>query len=171
MLNVTVNKEILGQENLMNIMAQTGATIVSQEGDDIVLGVNPEQKENFVKLYDDATKFSGVYKASKFAGSLIGKTADLGKKALVGTGQLAFKTTFGVGRRCVETVAGLGAKMVKEGKESYSQMIDSDEFNDLRNQFGGSSDNGLSWNSVDQKATPTQEEILEEATRLNEEQG
>ena len=60
--------------------------------------------------------------------------------------------------------------MVKEGKESYSQMVDSDEFNDLRNQFGGSSDNGLAWTSVEQKATPTQEEILEEAARLNEDQ-
>lgn len=168
MLHVTVNKELLGQENLMNIMAQTGATIASQDGDNVVLGVDPEQKDLFSKLYDDATKFSGVYKASKFAGSLIGKTADLGKKALVGTGQLAFKTTFGVGRRCVETVAGLGAKMVKEGKESYSQMVDSDEFNDLRNQFGGSSDNGLAWSHAEQKATPTQEEILEEATRFNE---
>lgn len=170
MLHVTVNKEILGQENLMNIMAQTGANVVSQDGDDIVLGVAPDQKDLFSKLYDDATKFSGVYKASKFAGSIIGKTADLGKKALVGTGQLAFKTTFGVGRRCVETVAGLGAKMVKEGKESYGQMIDSEEFNDLRNQFGGSSDNGLAWTSAEIKENPTQEEILAEAAKLNEEQ-
>lgn len=168
MLNVTISKEILSQENLMDIMAQTGATIASQDQDNYVLGVEEAQKENFAKLYDDATKFNGVYKASKFAGNIIGKTADLGKKALVGTGQLAFKTTFGVGRRCVETVAGLGAKMVKEGKESYSQMVDSDEFNDLRNQFGGSSDNGLAWSPAEQKATPTQEEILEEAARLNE---
>lgn len=171
MLNVTINKEILSQETLMDIMAQTGATITSQDQDNYVLGVEEAQKENFAKLYDDATKFNGVYKASKFAGSIIGKTADLGKKALVGTGQLAFKTTFGVGRRCVETVAGLGAKMMKEGKESYGQMLDSDEFNDLRNQFGTSSNNGLAWTSVEQKETPTQEEILEEAARLNEEQG